>query len=256
MRAFASQVTAVLAVVVIDSGDASDTVRRRAAAWEWTCRHEFELEARSRFGRLAESLDEQHAPAAIVQLSRRAAEDEDRHAFICRGVIDYLGGPVPEDRPVFAPAAHPEKMSAKSQLLYELVAMSCVTETLSCTLLGLMVERTRDMRLKSRMQSILEDEVRHSRLGWAYLSEQAASGPQRMIADYLPAMLAGTVHEEIFRPQMETPLDSALGDMGVLSRPERLEVFLDTMNQVVFPGLERFGIDSSAGRRWLQEQTQ
>ena len=132
--------------------------------------------------------------------------------------------------------------------------MSCVTETLSCTLLGLMVERTENLFLKRSMQSILSDEVGHSRLGWGYLAAQTASGPQRVIADYLPAMLASTVHEEIFQPEMASPMDAALDQLGVLSQAERLKVFFHTMTTVVFPGFERFDIDPSAGQTWLNEQ--
>ena len=75
MKAFAVPATVVLDAVVTDSAGMIDPNRRRAAAWEWQCRHEFELEARSRFRRLADSLSHHHASDAIVQLTEKAAAD-------------------------------------------------------------------------------------------------------------------------------------------------------------------------------------
>ncbi len=249
---FAALVTAALAVAQSE-GNAPLNVNQ-AAAWEWRCRHDFELEARARFSRLAESFNVHHAPPNLIQLAKQAAVDEHRHAGVCRDLIAYLGGEVPQDRPVKAGEVAPASMGEKSRLLYEVVAMSCVTETLSCTLLGVLVERTEDVHLKKAMQSILSDEVRHSRLGWGYLADQSAKGPQDFIADYLPHMLAGTVHEEIFNEALVSPFDDRLSAHGVLSRAERLDIFQSTMTDVVFPGLERFGVDTGAGQKWLSAQ--
>ena len=38
---------------------------------------------------------------------------------------------------------------------------------------------------------------------------------------------------------------------GVLPLEKKREVFLGTLEQVVFPGLERFGVDPEPGRSWL-----
>ena len=39
--------------------------------------------------------------------------------------------------------------------------------------------------------------------------------------------------------------------LGVLPLAKKREVFLGTLEQVVFPGLEKFGVDPEPGRRWL-----
>lgn len=226
----------------------------QAAVWEWRCRHDFELEARARFGRLADAFLKHNAPQKISEIAKQAAADEHRHAGVCRDLIHHLGGEVPQDRAVQAGEVAPASLGEKSRLLYEVVAMSCVTETLSCTLLGVLVDRTQDTRIKQAMHSILSDEVRHSRLGWAYLADRSAQGPQSFLADYLPNMLAGTVHEEIFNACAESPFDAELGTFGILNRAERLEIFRSTMTDVVFPGLERFEVDTGRGRQWLDDQ--
>lgn len=250
---FAALVIAVLAVVQTEGNTPLNV--NQAAAWEWRCRHDFELEARARFSRLAESFNTYNAPPSLTELAKQAAADEHRHASVCRDLIAYLGGEVPQDRPVKPSEVAPSSMGEKSRFLYEVVAMSCVTETLSCTVLGVLIERTEDVHMKKAMQSILSDEVRHSRLGWGYLADQSAKGPQGFIADYLPHMLAGTVHEEIFNEALVSPFDEQLSAHGVLSRAERLDIFRSTMTEVVFPGLERFGVDTSAGQQWISAQT-
>jgi hypothetical protein len=39
--------------------------------------------------------------------------------------------------------------------------------------------------------------------------------------------------------------------LGVLPLEKKREVFLGTLEQVVFPGLEKFGVDPEPGRTWL-----
>ena len=227
----------------------------RVAAWEWHCRHGFELEARSRFARLTDALKAHHAAEPIVALTARAAQDEHRHAHQCRDIIAHLGGKVPEDQQTVSKQIAPERMSDRAALLYEMVAMSCVTETLSCTILSALVERTDNPFLKQSMRSILSDEVNHSRLGWAYLADVKHRGPARLISDYLPAMLAGTVSEELFDEEASHLHTTELDGLGVLNRADRLRIFLETMRTVVFPGLEQYGIDTAAGERWLSAMT-
>ena len=129
--------------------------------------------------------------------------------------------------------------------------MSCVTETLSAALLGEMVERAVDGQVRDVMQAILRDEVGHARLGWAHLAAEAQRGPAGFIGDYLPAMLAGTVNDELFSSSAEHREREALCGLGALDRGGRRRIFEETMRLVVFPGLQRFGVDTARGERWL-----
>jgi hypothetical protein len=219
----------------------------------------FELEAAARFGHLSEALADTGARREVVGLAREAAEDELRHAALCRQLVVHHGGHVePSGLPVSAqdlprPIA-PRGLDRRQRLLYEVIALSCVTETLSLALLGRLVERANDDATRRAMQSILRDEVRHSRLGWAHLASEATSGARDIVGAYLPAMLAGTVQPELFSAGPEHPLAEDLGGLGALSRRERRDVFARTLTQVIFPGLECFGVDTARGRRWLGER--
>jgi hypothetical protein len=127
---------------------------------------------------------------------------------------------------------------------------------LSAALLGAMVERARDARVKETVHRILRDEIAHGRLGWAHLSVESAKGCGRFLGDYLPPMLEGTVDDELFREEDDLSRDeeATLAGVGALGRSDRRALFVGTMHQIVFPGLQRFGVDTAAGVKWLSEK--
>ena len=229
-------------------------VLARAASRVWSFRQRFELEAASRFARLADQLSTLGAHPRVVALTREAASDELRHASDCLQLVVHFGGDVPETRDEPATRVAPAELGRREAVLYEVVAMSCVTETLSCALLGALVERARDPRVRQVMHAILRDEVRHSQLGWAHLEAERERIPVALLADYLPAMLSATVQEELFISRDDHPLEEPLSGLGALSRKQRLTVFDRSMHEVVLPGLERYGVDTSQGARWLKTQ--
>jgi hypothetical protein len=71
-------------------------------------------------------------------------------------------------------------------------------------------------------------------------------------AGKLRPLATGTAKDDLFATEPDDPAPD-LGAHGELPRSERLELFVGTMEQVVFPGLERCEIDPSAGRRWIAE---
>ncbi|WP_434048570.1 MULTISPECIES: ferritin-like domain-containing protein [Sorangium] len=235
--------------------EGSSAGARAAAAGVWRSRTCAELEAAARFSRLAEQLAAAGAVAPVVAMARAAAEDERRHAALCAALARELGGATFTPPAVAgAPEVAPRALGTRERLLYEVVAMSCVTETLSAALLGEMVERATDPRVRDTMQQILRDEVDHARLGWAHLAAEWQRGCADVIGQHLPAMLAGTVHEEVFSSGAEHPEQGALSGLGALGRGERRRIFDETMRLVVLPGLRRFGIDTGRGEQWLAER--
>lgn len=216
-------------------------------------RRRFELEAAARFDELAGRLADHGASDVVLAMARESSHDELRHAELCRSLVEHFGGslaPVPSEPPRVTRIA-PAGLEGRDALLYELVALSCVTETLSTALLGALVEAARDSVAKEAMHAILRDEVRHSRLGWAYLAEAHAAGARDVVGPHLPAMLAATIGTELFHPSEAHPGDDHLTGYGVLDRAATIRVTKECFERVVFPGVERFGIDASGGRRWL-----
>jgi hypothetical protein len=193
------------------------------------------------------------AEPVVIEMTRKAASDELVHADLCAELVGHFGQKPVQHVVANVSEVAPSDLSARERVLYEVVALSCVTETLSAALLGTMVEQARDARVKAIVHRILCDEIEHGRLGWAHLSLERPRGYGRVLGDYLPAMLHGAVGDELFRPDDDsTPEnDDVLAGVGALRKSDRKAVFGATMRTVVFPGLERFGIDTSAGSRWL-----
>ena len=228
------------------AADTEEVTRRAASVWRY--RHRMELEAVQRFTWLATELAQVGASSRIVALAEQAASDERRHAELCRDLVQHFGGSVGEVAPTLPKRVSPERWRREERLLYEMVAMSCVTETLSTALLGALVERASDSLTKRTMHSILRDEVMHSQVGWAFLAEQRAGGAPDCIGPHLPAMLQSTLGPGFFDTD---PLAAELSGLGCLDGASNRRIVAEALSLVVFPGLARFGIDVKPGLAWL-----
>lgn len=225
---------------------------RVIACRSWKYRLASELEASERFRALAPQLRSLGVSGPIADMADESADDELRHAERCRELIEHLGGQ-PAAEPAFSmkPLA-PPGVSGRERVLYEVVALSCVTETLSTALLAELVARAQDPVCRRAMHEILRDEVKHSRLGWALLAEEHARGVRDCVGQHLPDLLRDTVGSGFF--EAATPLEpwaSELAGLGFLELPERQRIVRETLEQVIFPGLERFGIATALGRSWV-----
>jgi hypothetical protein len=232
------------------------TNARARAARVWTLRRRVELEAAARFRTLSAELSTLAASDVVIAMAAEAAADELRHATLCGKLAEHFGGSPRAEPPleVSTRRVAPRGLEGREALLYELVALSCVTETLSTALLGALVEAARDTIAKETMHSILRDEVRHSRLGWAFLAESHAAGARDVVAPHLPALLAATLGSGAFAPLAVDRDDAELAGYGELERSAGLRVVRECFAEVIFPGLTRFGIDTSLGERWLAER--
>jgi bacterioferritin (cytochrome b1) len=221
----------------------------------WANRLVAELEAAQRFSALAPKLRELAVSKAIVAMVEQAATDELRHAESCRELVRHFGGgpgPVPSIR---VPEVVPPGVQGSERVLYEMVAQSCVTETLSTALLGELVERARDPVCKRVMHSILCDEVNHSRLGWAYLAAEHSRGVRDCVGRYLPSLLDATLGDGFLAAVPTTDARATeLAGLGSLELAERQRIVKETLVHVIFPGLDRFGIETAAGRSWLERE--
>jgi hypothetical protein len=246
----------VHAVTEAGTGEPADRARARArGARVWAMRGRAEREAAARFARLATRLDAVGAEPIVVGLARRACADEGRHAVRCDELVARLSGRTAPPETVYLrlPELGPGGLTAREAVLYEVVAMSCITETLSTALLGEMRDAAAEGRVREVLSEILKDEVQHARLGWAHLAAERRRGPQRFLAAALPRMLDDTAGAEVFQagePDAMTVGD-ALRGLGALPRSERRARLAETLEQVVFPGLESQGVDAGAGRAWL-----
>jgi hypothetical protein len=224
---------------------------RRVAAAAWRFRWTVELDAEVRFEGLAARLEALGSPSPIVDLARRAAADERRHAAHCARLAGELGGPVPASAPPPPPPVAPGGLAEEDAVTYELVAACCVAESVSVAVLTALLPAARAPSLRAVLRELAADEVGHARLGWAHLALAAARGRTAFLGPLLPAMLRGSIDDDLFDPVEPGREDEGLLALGVLPHARKRALFVETLELVVFPGLESAGVDTASGRRWL-----
>ena len=232
------------------SGAPPEAVRAVAAA-AWRFRWQVELEAEVRFARLAVRLERLGLAPALVEVARRASADEARHAAHCARLAASLGQPVSAAPPPSPPDVAPSGLDEEDAVTYELTAASCVTETESVAVLTALLPEAHDPALRAALRELAEDEVVHARLGWAQLAVAAARGRTAFLGPHLPAMLRATADDDLFGPVEPAREDPALRSLGVLPHSTKRALFVRSLEEVVFPGLDGAGVDTSAARGWL-----
>ena len=216
----------------------------------WAFRTRVEREAAERFTRLGPAIASRDPASPIVVLMDRAAKDERRHAAFCAELAARYGEPVGPEWPVPAPIA-PSGLGAREGILYEVVASCCITETESVATVASLLGKEPEPTVREVLHQIAKDEVVHGRMGWTHLAREAQAIDTSFVSRLVPAMLSGTVDEAIFAPAAVDLDEGELLHHGVLPAASKKEIFLRTLEEVVLPGLEEFGIDAAPARAWL-----
>ncbi len=225
---------------------------RALARQAWTFRWQVELDAALRFGRLGLRLRELDTPPNLLAAVQQAAEDERRHALHCEAISRAYGNDKPAPTPVLEEIV-PAGLALPLQMLYE-VASSCVTETVSVAVLVSLVHAAPQGVLMPVLRELLTDEIRHGKMGWAYLTHVHRRRSVRFVAEWLPFMLEGTAAEELSRPARGAEEADELLQHGVLPWSMKRSIFVRTLELVVFPGLEHLDIDTRPAREWLEHR--
>ncbi|HTQ47883.1 MAG TPA: ferritin-like domain-containing protein [Polyangiaceae bacterium] len=198
------------------------------------------------FALLARELAEEGCSSVVLSLITRAASDEVRHAEICRLFAVALMGEreVPARFrglprvPMHAGATRAERA------LYHVVEMCCLSETLTGVYFTEMIARTTDPVAREAVESLLEDEVDHGRVGWAYLAERAGERRLGGLAKQLPAMLDRTFGPVLGAAGRKRPDDDArLESCAFLGPRAGADVYARALRDVILPGFEELGVD-------------
>lgn len=216
----------------------------------WAFRHWVEHDARLRFARLARDLESMRTPSALVELGEQSSRDEDKHAGHCAeqaARYKHALHPVPEKETTISPA----KLSRPKQVLYEIAAVA-VAETESTVMLLALRDEVKGHAMRSLLKEFAKDEVTHAKWAWAVLEAHRTKIDLSYLARWIPWMLKTTVGDS-FAPAKKGQENPELIEHGVLPYTMRKKVFIDTLEDVVFPGLDKLSIDSGPSRKWLAE---
>ncbi len=213
----------------------------------WAYRKRVEHEAADQFERLAAGLSELGADTKLIRLAKLSAEDEKRHAILCRKIIDQTDAQVIGKAPQLGMSLGPEHWELRQRILYACVSLSCVTETLSTALLIEMKKQAGPLTVRETVHSILEDEITHSRIGWAQLATEANYCDVSWLSPFIPGMIRDAIMAEPL-PRVVQGAESLndnewLSEWGILPEAKATAIMLSAINGVVLPGLKAFGIN-------------
>jgi hypothetical protein len=164
------------------------------------------------FLRLAHELVAVGAPAALVARARDAADDELRHADLCRaaaGGIALADLPTHVARPRFANRSS----AALAVLAAEAWCEGCLNETAAATEAALAATRA-EGAVASMLAAISRDEHAHAELSWAVLGWVFSIAPA-VARDALAALPPPTAPLSPSSPSSGAPHDPALARRGV-----------------------------------------
>lgn len=231
---------------------------RETVGGSWRERMKQEHLAVGAFALLARELAEVGCDTVVLSLITRASSDEVRHADICRRfAVALLGAEAVPTRVRGLPKVpmHHDA-SPEARVLFHVVEMCCLSETLTGVYLTEMLARSTHPVARTAIESLLEDEIDHGRVGWAYLAERAREKRITGLAEALPAMLDRT-----FRHVLQAGLgandaeDATLETCGYLGMRAGWEVYTRTLRDVILPGFEAFDIDLGPTQALIRERS-
>jgi hypothetical protein len=234
--------------------DALSERHRRHVAAVWRRRSANERRASSVFVALHERLVAFGADPAVLELSSSAITDELRHAELCAELSKrYDPSCAPPE--VLAPVPPPQFPRRAPHLAHALFAalQSSVNETLATGYMGACLDEATGVWPREALRSILRDEVRHARIGWAVLASPRLSRADRAnVAGTMPRLLEVCVGAWWAEVEPERSLELPEG-YGGLSRGKLGAVIRETLSGVIVPGLEHVGVDPAPARRWIAD---
>jgi hypothetical protein len=183
----------------------------------------------------------------IVNCSRMV-EQELHHGMLCARVVTALGGDARAPMPRILPSVPTHAaVSPIAGVLRNIVSISCCSETVAVSLVATERERAGTEALRAILETILADEVKHSRMGWKLLGEilPTLSVEDRASIDaYLPYCFEHQVDFHAPFLDMKERSDAAVG-AGAADGPSNWACFVETLTTVIVPGLDRLGLGAS-----------
>jgi len=240
----------------LNAGALGDRGRAQVGA-TWRERRKQEHLAVGAFALLARELAEEGCDPIVLSVVTRASSDEVRHTEICRRfAVALLGADhVPSNVRGLPKVPMHDRARPTDRVLFHLVEMCCLSETLTGVYLTEMLARTTDPVARVAVESLLEDEIDHGRVGWAYLADRSRERSLNGLAEALPAMLDRTFRRVLnaaayARSDKEEKLESC----GYLGARAEGEACTRALRDVILPGFEMVGVDLGPARNLVRER--
>jgi len=225
---------------------------REVLAAIWYRRAQSESAVGNVFGQVADELVASGAPAELVALARRAESDEARHAAVCEELAAAYGhdsAPRPERRVRLRDYDQP---TVRLRAALHAIHVCCISETIATAFVEACLGACESPVLREIHREHLGDEVQHARIGWAYMATLSAA-ERIAIASELPMLL--TLQLDGWTTRIgDLPVDGIAGH-GYPPRRELLDAVHGAIRELVLPGFDHVGVDSTAARAWYATAT-
>lgn len=242
-----------------------DEDRRKRLVHAWTWRREQEHLAVGSFARLAFEAAAHGCEPATLALLTRAATDEVHHADVCRRVVErHTGRGLPTamrgapERDASLGVLHGGGAATDATaraLLLRIVETCCISETMTGAYFTEMLEVATHPLGRAVVLSLLEDEIDHGRVGWAYLAAACRDGLASSVTDALPDLLERNV-AFVFDDARRLPEadDPELDQHGYIGRTRAAEIYRHGLATILLPGFEELGVDTGAARARMRDR--
>lgn len=236
--------------------DLDDEARVRAGK-SWDARMKQEHLAVGAFAMLVTELAAEGCDPIVLSLLTRASSDEVRHAEICREMAAGLLGEEHVAKRVRGIPSIPKYpgVSSETRTLLHVVEMCCLSETFTGVFLTDMLSEMGNGTPRMAVESLLEDEIDHGRVGWAFLAARARAKRVDGLASALPALIERTMGWVVEKARAHPEPDTkALRSVGYLGSTTAGAIFQRTLRDVILPGFETCGIDLAPTRAHVTER--
>jgi hypothetical protein len=175
------------------------------------------------------------------------AHEERRHGLLCAAVVVALGGRAVSSALPAAPyPEHADATSPLEALLRNVMAVSCLAETVAVALIGAELDAMPAGPLAELLRLIWSDEVGHSRAGWRFVHAQAPRLPaagRASLGRYLTQALGELErHEQAHLPIAAEPPPGG-ARYGLCSGSSARELMQRVIADVIVPQLAVAGIE-------------
>ncbi len=224
-------------------------------ARSWGHRAKQEHLAVGAFTLIAHELAEVGCESVVLSLMTHAANDEVRHAEICARMSACL------THQSFAPTRykgtptvpmHPGEDAATRALLH-VVEMCCLSETFTGVCMTELLARATHPVARAVVSSLLEDEIDHGKVGWAYLAERANDKTLGELSRHLPDLVERTMRAAMApaeaRPEDDDPAQERY---AYLATTTIARLYKEAFSDVIARGFEHLGVDTGRARDRLR----
>lgn len=195
-------------------------------------------------------------PSALVGAASAIAE-ELRHAEMCAGVVLALGGVPVATLPEISAVPTHDDVGPLEGVLRNIVSVGCMSETIAVSVIRAEHAEIEGGPLGDVLGAILADEISHARFGWSLLGillPRLDDDARQRLTAYLVDAFAHQVAYEVPKLPLTPDLSEEVTQAGVCDGAFARSLFVQTIDDVIVPGLESVGL--AARSAWAQARSE